>query len=223
MSFEDLLREAAPGANALFLSALPDPKDCPADFSKGFERKMKKLLQRHKAPVLYWAKRAVACLLLAACLSGFSVLALVPEVRAAFFGWVQEVFEDVFAYRSAGEVGDSIQTAVYRPTWLPAGYREVQVLDLPGQVSVLYENEIGQELVFRYHTNFSAGALYTEKENTEKFSVQVKEMQAELYLDTDGVAVLVWTDVQSDILFLVRGHLEQEELIHIAESIYTQD
>ena len=57
-------------------------------FSSAFERKMKKLIRRADHPIRYRIAQAAACLLLAALLSGCTVLAVSPEARAAFVGWV---------------------------------------------------------------------------------------------------------------------------------------
>ena len=73
------------------------------DFSPAFEKKMQKLIRRANHPIRYRVAQAVACLLLAALLSGCTALAISPEVRAAFVGWVREVYETWFVYRYTGE------------------------------------------------------------------------------------------------------------------------
>ena len=71
-------------------------------FSPAFERRMKKLLRRDRHPVLYRALRAAACLLLALLLSGCTVLAVSPEAREVFVGWVREIHDTYFLYKFFG-------------------------------------------------------------------------------------------------------------------------
>ena len=58
-------------------------------FSPAFERRMKKLLRRGRHPVWYKSLHAAACVLLALLLSGCAVLAVSPEAREVFAGWVR--------------------------------------------------------------------------------------------------------------------------------------
>ena len=69
------------------------------DFSPEFERKMRRLARRADHPVRYRAVKAAACLLLAALVGGGSLLVLVPEARAAFVGWMRDVYQTWFVYQ----------------------------------------------------------------------------------------------------------------------------
>lgn len=87
-------------------------------FSAPFERKMKKLIRRADHPIRYRIVQAAACLLLAALLSGCTVLAVSSEARAAFVGWVREVYEEWFVYRYTGKDQTAPENVVYCPTWI---------------------------------------------------------------------------------------------------------
>lgn len=91
-------------------------------FSSAFERKMKRLIRRADHPIRYRIAQIAACLLLAALLSGCTVLAVSPEARAAFVGWVREVSEGWFVYHYTGEDQTAPENVVYCPTWVPDGY-----------------------------------------------------------------------------------------------------
>ena len=221
MNIEDLLREAAPGANDLFLSELPDPKDCHYTVSKRFERKMKKLLKRQKSPVLYWVQRSVACFLLVVLLGGASVLTFSAEARAAFFGWVREVYEDYFGYHFEGDAEKVAQDVVYRPTWLPDGYREVFTPDMSGQVNVIYDNDAGLFVRFGYSDNFDGLNVYVENDDAELRQVYVNNQPADLYIykNANEANNLVWTDGQTNLIFWISAHLNEADLIQMAESV----
>lgn len=85
--------------------AIDELPEC--DFSPSFEKKMQKLIRRANHPIRYRVAQAAACLLLAALLSGCTALAISPEARTAFVGWVREVSEEWFVYHYAGETQDT--------------------------------------------------------------------------------------------------------------------
>lgn len=90
--------------------------DAGLTFLSAFEREMKKLIRRADHPVRYRVVRTAARLLLAALLSGCSVLAFVPKARSAFAGWAKELYETWFVYRLLISWGSKrpIRT---RPCW----------------------------------------------------------------------------------------------------------
>ena len=95
-------------------------------FSPAFERRMKKLLRRGRHPVWYKSLHAAACVLLALLLSGCAVLAVSPEAREVFAGWVREIHDTYFLYKFWGnEERESVskEDVLYQPTYVPAGYR----------------------------------------------------------------------------------------------------
>ena len=219
MNIEDLLREAAPGANDLFLSELPDPKDCHYTVSKRFERKMKKLLKRQKSPVLYWVQRSVACFLLVVLLGGASVLTFSAEARAAFFGWVREVYETYFVYEYAGEAQES--KGIYKLAWIPDGYSETIVDEQEDSVLTIYQSEDNVPASFIYTYNLDSANMYVERDGHDIISVSVNGTPADLYLnqETEGANTIVWTDQTKGIICLITAHLSESDLIKMAESL----
>ena len=97
------------------------------DFSPQFEKKMRKLVRRGNHPIRYRVAQIAACLLLAALLSGCTVLAISPEAREAFLGWVRtfntpKEFPPYYSYTYSGDGEAQLPEGVaYRPTWVPEG------------------------------------------------------------------------------------------------------
>ena len=113
-------------------------------FSPAFERKMKKLLRRGRHLVWHQVLHAAACLLLVLLLSGCAVLAVSPEAREAFAGWVRSVYYDTLVYTYTGPEGETPRDMLYRPLWLPEGY---EVYDESPNLSMglaVYFNEEGE-------------------------------------------------------------------------------
>ncbi len=220
MISHERLCEAAQQAEKALLASLPDPEECKATFSPGFERKMKKLVKRTDHPIAYWVQKSVASFLLIVLLGGGSVLALSTEARAAFVGWVQEIYETWFVYQYSGKKSES-DSAVYQPSWLPDGFVEISSPNLYEQQVTVYEDEDSSLLIFGYSQSAGAMDLYVSREDAIIRQATVWGNSAELYLypKEDAFTCLVWTDDDSGLIFWIVANLDESSLLQIAENI----
>lgn len=219
MISDERLREAARQAEENLLASLPKPEECEATFSPEYKRKMKKLARRTDHPVIYWVQKAVACILLTILIGGGSILAFSTEARAAFVGWIREVYETWFVYKYEGEDQEFPQDTEFQITWLPEGFVEVAHSTSEEQVRTLFQDKNSNFIVFLYTRSMESANLYIEESGVEAQSVQIGHLYADLYLDQqpDKANALVWSD--RGILFWLHGNCSGEELIRIAESI----
>ena len=139
MISDERLREAARRAEESILASLPEPEDCEAVFSARFERKMRKLIRRTAHPIRYRVMKAAACFLLVVLIGG-GVLTFNAEARAAFLGWVREVYSFYFEYHYTGSQKELSQDTIYCPTWVPDGYDLIQEPKAGARVDVIYKN-----------------------------------------------------------------------------------
>ena len=198
-------------------------------FSPAFERRMEKLLRRGRHPVLYRALRAAACLLLALLLSGCTVLAVSPEAREVFVGWVREIHDTYFLYKFFGDEERepvSKEDVLHQPTYVPPGYRiEYRSVSTTGIVSVCYINDqIDRIAMFTYFSDTASPVLQITGENEIIYQkVQVNGLPADLYLDSEvGEAnTIIWVDEKNGAAFQIYGVLSGEELTRMAESVRT--
>ena len=196
-------------------------------FSPAFERRMKKLLRRGRHPVWYKSLHAAACVLLALLLSGCAVLAVSPEAREVFAGWVREIHDNYFLYKFFGnEEREAVskEEVLYQPTYVPAGYRiEHRFVLSAGIVSVSYiDDQTGNIAVFTYFSDMSSPVLQIAGENEIIYQkVQVNGLPADLYLDSEeGEAnAIVWVDERNGAAFRIGGIISGEELVCMAESV----
>ena len=196
-------------------------------FSPSFERRMKKLLRRGRHPVWYKSLHAAACVLLALLLSGCAVLAVSPEAREVFAGWVREIHDNYFLYKFFGnEEREAVskEEVLYQPTYVPAGYRiEHRFVLSAGIVSVSYiDDQTGNIAVFTYFSDMSSPVLQIAGENEIIYQkVQVNGLPADLYLDSEeGEAnAIVWVDERNGAAFRIGGVISGEELVCMAESV----
>lgn len=219
MISDERLREAARQAEEKLLASLPKPEDCEATFSPEYKRKMKKLARRTDHPVIYWVQKAVACILLTILIGGGGILTFSTEARAAFVGWVREVYENWFVYKYTGEDQEFPKDIEFQITWLPEGFAEVAHSASEEQVRTLFQDENSNFIVFLYTRSMESANLYIEESGVETQSVQIGGLYADLYLDqqSDQANALIWSD--KGVLFWLHGNCSGDELIKIAESI----
>ena len=89
------LRKAAEKSGDLYLRYVEQDYNStpPHEFSASFEKKIRKLRKRADHPYFYKALHKAAAVILAILISGSAWLAVDTEARAAFFGWVKEIYE----------------------------------------------------------------------------------------------------------------------------------
>lgn len=224
MISDERLREAARQAEENLLASLPKPEECEVTFSPEYKRKMKKLARRTDHPVRYWVQKAVACILLTIFIGGGSVLAFSTEARAAFVGWVREIYEDYFVYYFTGETRNNSENCAFMPSWLPDGYTESFVSELSGQTIMVFENEDKAQLTFGYSKNLGYWKLYVDIENSEVQQIEISGHVADMYSSNSngGTKHLIWIDENTDCAFFISANLSEDIIIQIAENIKRQ-
>ena len=222
MITDSMLRSAAKKSCEIYVNQLEsgyDPKT-QHEFSPEFEKKIKKLRRKANHPIVYRSLQRIASIILVcliACGAWFTVDA---EARAAFFGWVKEIYETYFVYRFEGNADYSESTVAYRPTWLPEGYTEFYVDDVDATTVVSYQNADGLLLTFRYTHNPNETDWFIDATHAVIKETTVNGYPAEILLadNITTASVIAWTDEQ-DSAFYVSGFLSESELIKIAENI----
>lgn len=222
MITDEMLREAAEKSSEIFVNYIekdyaPDQDHIP---SREFDRKIKKLYLRANHPYLYRSLHSVASILLAVFILGTVWLTVNAEARAAFFGWIREVYGTVFAYRYSGEAGTGTESPHFRLTCIPEGYHEVFSDDADDGGSAVYENEAGQYLKFVYITGPDKSSLFIANKDIIICETAVNGRPAD-YLKSTNPEIspaILWT-TEDDYLFYISGYLSEEELIKISESI----
>lgn len=218
---EELLRRAAARSCAEHVEELT------ADFAPGyqhefsleFERKIKKLIRKIKHPIIYRTMQRVASVVLAVVLAGAAWLTVDVEARAAFIGWVKEVYETFFVYRYEGPNMDT-EPARYHLTWIPAGYQEIFADLADGEGSAVYMDENGQYMHFTYVSNPDSSNVFIVTEGTTRSMVSVSGYHADFFVSEDPEVsnAIAWTN-DENCAFFISGFLNKDDLIKIAESV----
>ena len=217
MFSEEALRKAAVEANDCLLRSL-DAESIPAHhFSARFERKMRRLIRRARHPAAYRALARAVCVLLALILGSGVFLAVNPEARAAFFGWVRTQYSEFFVYFFP-ESAENSAHAEYTLGWLPEGYHESARHTSDEITRIIYTNDIGDKINFLYsRTN----RVHIAPEDNDMNIVQINGCPAELYRSQkdSGRNNIVWKSSNSSYIFEIVGNLADDILIRMAENV----
>lgn len=221
MISDEMLSKAAARSSEIFVRYLErdyDPENQHV-FSPGFEKKMKRLIRKANRSGLYRSMQRIASVLLALLIGGVMWISVDTKARAAFFGWVRELYETYIVYSFKGGPNGSAEATLYRPAWLPDGYREIYMDDEEDIVIMIYGNGGVQTIVFSY-TDEPKGLdwiLDTSEGTVERCYVNGVLADA-LIADNVGTASsIAWTS--GDVSFFLTGYLSKNDLIRIAESV----
>jgi len=222
MITDEMLCTAAARSSELFVQAVALDYDPAQQYepSELFQKKIKRLFRRAKHPYLYQTMRRVAAIFLAAILAGSVYLAVDTEARAAFFGWIKETYETYFVYRFKDDSTAESAPSVLRPTWLPQGYTEYVVNDAVGTITVVYANDAGEMLTFRYSQNPKQTDWFIDSTNTIQSNAIINGNQADVFISTNPSvsSAILWTR-PDHTAFYISGFLSENDLIKVAESI----
>ena len=216
------LRVAAEKSSDLYLSYAEQDYNSipPHEFSAPFEKKIKKLKKRADHPYLYKTLHKAAAVVLAVLIGGSAWLAVDTEARASFFGWVKEVYEELFIYRfDDGSTSDEVKKEYYL-TWIPEGYSQI-LDDIVGNTSsVIYMNDEGKILKFYYASPPDETFWQIESTNTAVEKVTVDGCTADILISED-VSIgntIVWM-TSDNTGFFISGFFTAEDLGRLAESV----
>ena len=176
--------------------------------------------QRKSKPQFNTWLSKVACVFLAVLLTGSAVLTFSVEARAAFFGWVREQVETYYMYFFEGNAAVT-EPAKYELGWMPENCIFVTSYETAGGEVYIYTDERDTLIQFTYTSEPDNEKVYVDyAEYTEK-QVTINGNTASLFIapsedNTDGI---VWTDPDTNTLFFISGHFDQETLIRMAESV----
>ena len=176
--------------------------------------------QRKSKPQFNTWLSKVACVFLAVLLTGSAVLTFSVEARAAFFGWVREQVETYYMYFFEGNAA-VMEPAKYELGWMPENCIFVTSYETAGGEVYIYTDERDTLIQFTYTSEPDNEKVYVDyAEYTEK-QVTINGNTASLFIapsedNTDGI---VWTDPNTNTLFFISGHFDQETFVKIAENV----
>ena len=197
MITDERLRAAAEKSSDLYLCCMEEGYDAipPHEFSEPFERKIRKLKKRADHPYFYKMMHKVAVIILAVLIGGSAWLAVDTEARASFFGWVKEVYEELFIYHFEDGRTSNEGKNNYYLTWIPEGYTQILEDSVGNTSSVIYMNDEGEILKFYYASPPDETFWQIESTNTAVEKVTVDGCTADIL-----ISVIADSGIESDLI-----------------------
>lgn len=222
MITDERLRAAAEKSSNLYLRYMEEGYDAirPHEFSEPFERKIGKLKKRADHPYFYKMMHKVAVIILAVLIGGSAWLAVDTEARASFFGWVKEVYEELFIYHFEDGRTSNEGKNNYYLTWIPEGYTQILEDSVGNTSSVIYMNDEGEILKFYYASPPDETFWQIESTNTAVEKVTVAGCTADILISDDAAIgnTIVWMTADN-AGFFISGFFTAEDLVRLAESV----
>ena len=223
MITDEMLRSSAARSSELFAHTITSDYDPVQQYEPSdlFEKKIRKLFHRAKHPYFYRVIRRIASIFLAAILVGSMYLAVDMEARAAFLGWIKEVYEHSIVYRIMPSSAAK-DLPHYELTWLPDGFDEPDIYENETVYSALYQNSsTGEIVIFDYYRLSSEvqAKLFTDQQPEH---VLVNGIIADFYAASSDSESnnLLWIDTEAGVFCAIDSNLSKDVILHIAESIY---
>ncbi len=218
---DDMLREAVVRADIRELEAMPADYEIEHEFSKRFERKMKKLVRRSKTGnqagrVVFLRRRAVA--LAAAIVILLATAMSVSAVRAAVFEFITEAYEKfthIFFEESPPSQESADELSIRRPSFIPEGFELVNE-KTTGPVLLVYEK--GSDYISYSQQRLENVSLQVNTEGAELEELKFNGHPAKYYSNR-GVQNLLWYD--DEYLYMVSSTLDRDTVFRIAGSVET--
>lgn len=217
---DELLTRAVGCAFEKWIRAFPEPEACRHIFPEDFYEKTFRRASRQEA----WAKagRRIAAAVLVFLIGGAILLVVNPTARAAIRDWFFEIIGEHVVYQFE-ENANMTKLPQYQLSYLPDGFEVLDKIDNSIMQSILYRNEISNE-VFRFEYSFFHEGmhldLFTGKSTTQE-TVTVNGITADFYYAdaSSNTNNLIWIDKKMQIIFSISGNLDQSIMLHIAENI----
>ena len=162
----------------------------------------------------------VAVIILAVLIGGSAWLAVDTEARASFFGWVKEVYEELFIYHFEDGRTSNEGKNNYYLTWIPEGYTQILEDSVGNTSSVIYMNDKGEILKFYYASPPDETFWQIESTNTAVEKVTVDGCTADILISDDAAIgnTIVWMTADN-AGFFISGFFTAKDLVRLAESV----
>lgn len=171
-------------------------------------------------PIWKHVLRSVAVVLLMVLVGFGGVMTVSPSARAAVIRWVTEWYETYVIYQYHGEQIEG-KMPRYEITELPEGYTEVERIENPASVSVLYADGLGSFICLDYTHMQQGGMTIIVTDESEVMDITVNGMKGQLFLpnDPENTTAVTWIDTVESIQFKIDAAFDELNMLYIAESV----
>lgn len=222
--FDSLLKVAVSDALKNEMDALPDNEELNEKFktSSELDKRMNKLISQEKIKykMRYFFKsnhKIAACFMIIIVFSSVTLLS-VEATRNVILNTLVDQFGKYTQIEFRDSEADDQQKNIYRPAYLPEGFKQKSE-EVYGKTALLvYSNESDDEIVLKQR-QAEEGTALIDNENTNYTEVDISGNTAYLFksLEDDNYHVLLWKS--EGIVFEMTSNVSSDELIRMGNSL----
>ncbi len=217
---DEWLYKYMPIVDEAIIQELEKGTDYEYEFSDKFKRRMKKQIRREARPWIgiFVRQSKKAALFTVCAISLLFLLSMsVQAYRIKFFETVKTIWEDsiLYSYFTDIEIEDF---HINEPQYIPQGYKEIERIVTDHQLSVMYENSLGEMITWDQVMVTDGGSLVVDSEYDSQIVKEINGKAAIISLYSDGY-VGVYYENDEYAYLLTADNLSIEEICCIIESI----
>lgn len=217
---DEWLYKYMPVVDAAIIQELENQVDTRYEFSRKFERKMKRLIKREAHPwigVMKSITKRVAAIFIGVIGITLIVTMSVEAYRVKFFETIKTFFEDsvLFSYFVSQET-EMFQNN--EPTYVPEGYSEVNRIENEIDLIIIYENKIGEQIVWEQKLVSHSSSILFDTECDSQETRNIKGAEAIVYSYLDGYS-MAYYEYEQYAYIITADNIMIEELFKIIDSM----
>ena len=228
--FEVMLQTAVKENFEKELHELPTAKELKDDYelSEATRKEIEKLIKtvNHKSTRQRMQKAAKRAAVIAAIIIPVSMVSLlsVEASRNVIFNAVMNWASDHVNIQyqdgqSSSSKTSSPDDSEIKPHYLPEGFIKTETIQTDSSVTIQYQNDGGELILFRKSPLSKQGSLLVDTEHTTHKEIEIQGEKASLFIanEPDGMSYLVWKN--HSYSFQLSSEISPEELVKMAESV----
>lgn len=222
--FNALLKVAVSEAMKNEIDTLPSNEELNKEYipSPKLDKQIKKIINQNriKSKIKLYSKRTrniAAVIIIIFVLSSITLLSVEATRNAIFNAFVEEFGQYTEIQFQVSET-DSEQSDIYRPAYIPEGFKEKSMQSYGNTIMLIYSDDAGVEILFKQRLA-DVGTSLIDNENTKYTEIEIDGNKAYLFeaMTRDDYSVLLW---QSEgVVFELTSQISSDELINIGNSL----
>lgn len=141
----------------------------------------------------------------------------VEAYRIKFFETVCRIYEDSIKY-SYSLVDENEIFQYTEPTYIPKDYIEVGRIDSSISLIIIYENSVGEQIIWEQQSVLEDTGMYIDLEYDAKEVRQIDGLPATIYSYMDGY-VIAYYEYGEYVYLITADRLDNEELFQLIDSM----
>ncbi|MGJ0848506.1 DUF4367 domain-containing protein [Tissierella praeacuta] len=217
---DDFLYKYVKSAENIMIDSLPKEEALFHNFSKGFQKKMNKLIrQERRSPFIKTFvnySRKVAIIFLIFISIAFATTMSVEAYRVRFFEVVIEVWEEFTSiiFKEKQNIDDGKLIPV-NSTYIPDSFKIIEHEINSYEQFIYWQNDEGIEIMFE-QAKITANSIITDTEGIDIEELLIGEQKI-IYFTNKNVNQIYWND--SNYIYAIISEYDKNELLKMVESI----